>query len=96
MADVKQILKKIEGKLRMLEFTRDDTPRIRKKNELKSLERHEKVFGELIENIHEQKSKCKWRGSKKETTLMKLNNGRSRWKKRLLGSKNLWQSCRPK
>ena len=55
MADVKQILKKIEGKLRMLEFTRDDTPRIRQKNELKSLERHEKVFGELIENIHEQK-----------------------------------------
>ena len=55
MADVKQILKKIEGKLRMLEFTRDDTPRIRKKNELKSLERHEKVFGEQIENIHEQK-----------------------------------------
>lgn len=56
MADVKQTLKKIEGKLRMLEFTRDDTThRIREKNDLRSLERHEKVFGDLIDDVHEQK-----------------------------------------
>ena len=55
MADVKQMLNKIEAKLRMLEFTRSDTPRIQEKNELKSLERQEKVFSELIDSIHEQK-----------------------------------------
>lgn len=55
MADIEQMLKKIEGKLRMLQFTRDETPRIRDKNDLKSLERHQNVFGELIDNIHEEK-----------------------------------------
>ena len=55
MADVKQMLNKIEAKLRMLEFTRSDTPIIQEKNELKSLERQEKVFRELIDSIHEQK-----------------------------------------
>ena len=55
MANVKQMLNKIEAKLRMLEFTRSDTPRIQEKNELKSLERQEKVFSELINSIHEQK-----------------------------------------
>ena len=47
MADVKQMLNKIEAKLRMLEFTRSDTPRIQ--------ERQETVFSELIDSIHEQK-----------------------------------------
>ena len=55
MADVKQTLNKIEAKLRMLEFTRSDTPRIQEKNELKSSERQEKVFSELIDSIHEPK-----------------------------------------
>ena len=49
------MLNKVEAKLRMLEFTRSDTPRIQEKNELKSLERQEKVFSELIDSIHEQK-----------------------------------------
>ena len=48
------MLNKIEAKLRMLEFTRSDTLRIQEKNELKSLERQEKVFSELIDSIHEQ------------------------------------------
>jgi hypothetical protein len=55
MADVKQMLNKIEEKLCMLEFTRSDTPRIQEKHELKSLDRQDKVFSELIDNIHEQK-----------------------------------------
>lgn len=55
MADVKQLLNKIDAKLRMLEFTRTETPRIREKKDLKSLERQEKKIGDLIEGIHEQK-----------------------------------------
>ena len=42
MADVKQMLNKIEAKIRMLEFPR-------------SLERQEKVFSKLIDSIQEQK-----------------------------------------
>ena len=35
-----ELLKKIDGKIRMLSFTRDDTQRILEENKLKALERY--------------------------------------------------------
>ena len=55
MAELNQAVKKIEAKLRMLKFTRDDVPRIRDKKELKPLERLQKALEEQIDSIHEQK-----------------------------------------
>ena len=39
----------------MLEFTQEDIPRIREKNELKALERLRKVLEEQIDSVHKQK-----------------------------------------
>ena len=55
MAELEEALKKIKAKLKMLEFTQEDIPRIREKNELKALERLRKVLEEQIDNVHEQK-----------------------------------------
>ena len=55
MAELDQAMKKIEAKLRMLKFTRDDVPRIRDKKELKPLERLQKALEEQIDSVHEQK-----------------------------------------
>ena len=55
MAELDQAVKKIEAKLRMLKFTRDDVPRIRDKKELKPLERLQKALEEQIDSVHEQK-----------------------------------------
>ena len=54
-AELDQAVKKIEAKLRMLKFTRDDVPRIRDKKELKPLERLQKALEEQIDSVHEQK-----------------------------------------
>ena len=54
MAELDQAVKKIEAKLRMLKFTREDVPRIRDK-ELKPLERLQKALEEQIDSVHEQK-----------------------------------------
>ena len=55
MVELDQAVKKIEAKLRMLKFTRDDVPRIRDKKELKPLERLQKALEEQIDSVHEQK-----------------------------------------
>ena len=55
MAELDKAVKKIEAKLRMLKFTRDDVPRIRDKKELKPLERLQKALEEQIDSVHEQK-----------------------------------------
>ena len=55
MAELDQAVKKIEEKLRMLKFTRDDVPRIRDKKELKPLERLQKALEEQIDSVHKQK-----------------------------------------
>ena len=54
MAELEQAVKKITAKLRMLEFTRDDVPRIREKKELKALERLQKGLEEQIDSVHEK------------------------------------------
>ena len=62
-----ELLKKIDGKIRMLSFTRDDTQRILEENKLKALERHEKVFVDLcIEEMH---------GLKVEVQRTRIENG---------------------
>ena len=38
MMELEQALKKIDSKLYLLKFTRDDVPRIQEKNELKAAE----------------------------------------------------------
>ena len=48
-------MKKIKAKLKMLEFTQEDIPRIREKNELKALECLRKVLEEQIDSVHKQK-----------------------------------------
>jgi hypothetical protein len=49
------LLNQIEGKLRMLNFTQEDTPRVLEGHKVKAMERHAKVFEELIEQTHKLK-----------------------------------------
>jgi hypothetical protein len=52
---VEELLKQIDGKLRMLKFTQEDTPRVLKDHKVKAMERHTRVFEELIEQTHKLK-----------------------------------------
>ena len=54
MTELEQTLKKIDSKLRLLKFTRDDVPRIQEKNELKAAERLQKALEQQIDSVHEQ------------------------------------------
>ena len=55
MSTGKDLLNKVEGKLRMLKFTSDETPSILKENKQKQVERHVKVLESLIEEVHDLK-----------------------------------------
>lgn len=54
MEEFEQAMKRITGKIQMLEFTRDDVPRIQEKKELRALEWLQKVVEEQTDTIHEQ------------------------------------------
>ena len=57
MATVEKSLKEINGKLKLLKFIRNDTPRILEKKSLKAMERHLKVFENKIEESHELRAR---------------------------------------
>ncbi|CAB4038572.1 Hypothetical predicted protein [Paramuricea clavata] len=57
MLTVKDLLNKVEGKLRMLKFTSDETPSVLEENKQKQIERHAKVLESLIEKVHELKER---------------------------------------
>ena len=54
MSELEQALKKIDSKFRLLEFTRDDVPRIQEKKDLKATERLQKTLEKQIDSVHEQ------------------------------------------
>ena len=54
MTELEQALKKIDFKLRLLKFSRNDVPRIQEKNELKAAERFQKALEQQIDSVHEQ------------------------------------------
>ena len=54
MSELEQVLKKIDSKFRLLEFTRDDTPRIQERKDLKATERLQKTLEKQINSVHEQ------------------------------------------
>ena len=54
MTKLEQALKRIDSKLRLLKFTRDNVPRIQEKNELKAAERLQKGLEQQIDSVHEQ------------------------------------------
>ncbi|XP_028405771.1 uncharacterized protein LOC114528347 [Dendronephthya gigantea] len=55
MSTVDELLKKVEGKLRMLKFMSDETPSVLGMNKQKQIERHVKVLESLIEEVHDLK-----------------------------------------
>ncbi len=55
MADVKDLEKKIEGKLRLLNFNAEETTTITESKDLKAIERHANVMESIIDKIHELK-----------------------------------------
>ena len=55
MADVKDLEKKIEGKLRLLNFSAEETTTITGSKDLKAIERHVNVMQSIIDKIHELK-----------------------------------------
>ena len=57
MATLEQSLKEIHGKLKLLKFIRDYTTRILEKKSLKAMERHLKVFKNMIEESHELRAR---------------------------------------
>ena len=54
MSEQEQALKKIDSKFRLLEFMRDDVPRIQEKKDLKATERLQKTLEKQIDSVHEQ------------------------------------------
>ena len=54
MSELEQALKKIDSKLRLLEFTRDDVPRIQEKKDLKATEQLQKTLEKQIDSVHEK------------------------------------------
>ena len=54
MSELEQALKKIDFKFRLLEFPRDDVPRIQEKKDLKATERLQKTLEKQIDSVHEQ------------------------------------------
>ena len=57
-ATVEELVKQIDAKLRMLKFTNEDTTRILtllKEQKVKTIERHAKVFEDLIDEAHNLK-----------------------------------------
>ena len=59
MSEIEQALKRINSKLRLLEFTEEDVPRIQEKNELKAAERLERALEEQMDSVHEQMMQVK-------------------------------------
>ena len=70
---VEELLKQIDGKLRMLKFTQEDTPRVLKDHKVKAMERHTNVFEELIEQTH--KLKIEVQQNRIEMQQRKYENG---------------------
>ena len=54
MSELEQALKKIDSKFRLLEFTRDDVPRIQEKKDLKATEQLQKTLEKQIDSVHEK------------------------------------------
>ncbi|PFX33020.1 hypothetical protein AWC38_SpisGene2141 [Stylophora pistillata] len=53
-SELEEALKKIDSKFRLLEFTRDDIPRIQEKKDLKATERLQKTLEKQIDSVPEQ------------------------------------------
>ena len=54
MSELEQALKKIDSKFLLLEFTRDNVPRIQEKKALKATERLQKTLEKQIDSVLEQ------------------------------------------
>ena len=54
MSELEQALKKIDSKFWLLEFTRNDVPRIQEKKDLKATERLQKTLKKQIDSVLEQ------------------------------------------
>lgn len=52
MSPLEHLTKRIEGKLKALKFTHDDSSRVLKENKVKTLEYHAKVLEDLVEETH--------------------------------------------
>ena len=52
MATAGEEIKKIQKKLSMLKFTRDETTRVLEKNTVRALERHIRGFNQQIDDVH--------------------------------------------
>ena len=65
MATLEQSLKEIHGKLKLLKFIRDYTTRILEKKSLKAMERHLKVFKNMIEESHELRASIRIQNKKR-------------------------------
>ena len=52
MSEVKTLQEKIEGKLKMLKFTAEDTEKILETEDLKAIERHGSVSESFIDKTH--------------------------------------------
>ena len=55
MAELKTLQDKIEGKLKMLNFTVEDTPKILDANDVKAIERHGSALESIIDKTHQLK-----------------------------------------
>ena len=78
MSTINELLKQIEGKLRVLKFTQGETHRVLDSEKEKAIERHAKVFEDLIEQTHQlkvqaQQSKIENGDAQEEVTKWSLD-----------------------
>ena len=84
MATNDELIKKIEGKFKMLKFTQDNTLRVLERNKPRDLERQLKVFEDQSDQVFQLIMEVQENEFKKETKWMKYRHGvwtlRNDWK----------------
>ncbi len=85
MSTINELLKKIEGKLRVLKFTQGETHRVLDSKKEKAIARHTIVFEDLIGQTHQlevqvQQSKIENGDTQEEVTKWTLDIKNETWK----------------
>ena len=90
MSEVKTLEEKIEGKLKMLKFTAEDTEKILETEDVKAIERHGGALESIIDKTHQLKLQFRnCEQSKTTRTLWRLEVGQKIWKPKLINLKCL-------
>ena len=85
MSEIKTLQEKIEGKLKMLKFTVQDTEKILETDDVKAIEGHGSALESIIDKTHQLKLQVQ----ETTKTLRRLEVGRKIWRPKSINLKGL-------